>query len=80
MIQFVCDTCGKVSEDYETSENNKEYIPTRWLTISNATIHNEFSNRALIYAGKASFHFCSTNCFIHRFVKEDSIDIQLKVN
>ena len=75
MIKFICDKCGIESDNVIESKNNGEYIPNYWLTISNSTIQNEISNRALIYAGNVqAMHFCSKRCFVSYFFKEEKKD------
>jgi hypothetical protein len=71
MIKFNCDTCGFETDNYKESKNNNEYIPVNWITLSNATVHNENHYQALIYAGNATMHFCSKKCFINKFFKEE---------
>lgn len=64
MIKFQCDTCNCETDDYHESKNNGEYIPSRWITLSGATIHNENHSPALLYAGNVTMHFCSKRCFV----------------
>lgn len=71
MIKFQCDTCGYETDSYHKSKNNGEYIPSRWITLSNVTVHNEHHSPSLLYAENATMHFCSKKCFIDRFFKPE---------
>lgn len=75
MIKFICDTCNYESDSYKLSKNNNELIPTNWITISNATFHNDkHVTKGLIYAGGVTMHFCSTRCFTERFIGKPEIE------
>ena len=71
MIKFQCDTCGNETDSYHKSKNNGEYIPSRWITLSGATVHNEHHSPSLSYVGNANMHFCSKKCFVDMFFKPE---------
>lgn len=73
MITFKCNACGRESNHYHKSTNNGEVIPSHWITISGATIHNEdkYCDRAVIYSGGENIHLCSKRCLMNYFYKEN---------
>jgi hypothetical protein len=62
MINFICDNCKRGNSSYRKDRNNGTLIPDNWISIIDAEIYNELSNRKLNESHGGDRHFCSIEC------------------